>query len=527
MQITQRTSLPKRIGRAIGTVLLCLLITLAFLTFFSAAWYVRVYGRIGFDSVLYTLTGGLGGVSTDLVTKYLSGAVLPALCCALVACGLLFWDGKPLVRIRRFTLFPLPRWLASAVAVALSLGLIIHAAFNMEFVQYVVNSNRTGLIYQDEYRDPKDVNISFPEQKRNLIYIMLESMETSYLDTAMGGALDYNLIPELTELAQNNINFSHNSYVGGFREVTGTSWTIGAMVGHTSGVHLKVPEGITDWQNGYGTQGEFLPGVTSITSILKEQGYNQALMVGSDAGFGGRETYFETHGIDNIYNLYTAWYDGTVEYGYWNNWWGFEDEILYNYAQNVITEMAQQEQPFAFTMLTVDTHHIGGYACGQCVDQYEEQYENVISCASRQVYRFIQWIMEQPFYENTTIIITGDHCSMDKGYFNRNVDAGYERHVYNCFINAAATPFNTQNRQFCALDMFPTTLAAMGCTIEGERLGLGTNLFSGRPTLMEEMGYTQFCAELSKKSQYYIDNFYGEIKEVIPTTKPTESTATG
>ena len=62
---------------------------------------------------------------------------------------------------------------------------------------------------------------------------------------------------------------------------------------------------------------------------------------------------------------------------------------------------------------------------------------------------------------------------------------------------------------------------AMGCTIGGDRLGLGTNLFSARNTLMEEMGYSRLCAELSKKSQYYSDHFYGEIKEVIPTTAPT------
>ena len=180
--------------------------------------------------------------------------------------------------------------------------------------------------------------------------------------------------------------------------------------------------------------------------------------------------------------------------------------------------MAAGDQPFAFTMLTVDTHHIGGYKCDLCVDEHEEQYENVISCGSRQVYKFVQWIMEQDFYENTTIVITGDHCSMDKGYFSRNVDEGYQRHVYNCFINAAATPFTTQNRQFCAMDMFPTTLAAMGCTIEGERLGLGTNLFSGRRTLMEEMGYAKLCTELSKKSEYYSEHFYGKIKDVEETT---------
>lgn len=523
MQTVKENTRGRRIAEAVLMVALSLLMLIAFLCFFAAVWYVKIYGRIGFDSVIYTLTGGLGGVSPELVTKFLSGAVLPALLCTLVLTVLLFWQGRPLLRIRSVTLYPIRPWVANVIAGLLSLGLILHAAFNVELVDYLINSNRTGLIYQDEYKDPKDVSITFPEQKRNLIYIMLESMETSYLDKGMGGALDYNLIPELTELAQNNINFSHNETVGGFREVTGTSWTIGAMVGHTAGVHLKVPDGIKDWQNGYGSQGEFLPGLTSITSILKEQGYNQALMVGSDAGFGGRETYFQSHGIDNIYDLYTAWYDGTVETGYWNGFWGFEDEILFDYAKNKISQMAQEDEPFAFTMLTVDTHHIGGFKCGQCVDQYEEQYENVISCSSRQVYRFVQWIMEQDFYENTTIVITGDHCSMDRGYFNRNVDPGYVRHVYNCFINAAATPFNTQNRQFCAMDMFPTTLAAMGCTIEGNRLGLGTNLFSTMPTLMEKLGYTKLCAELSKKSAYYSENFYGQIKEVIPTEPMTSA----
>ena len=34
----------------------------------------------------------------------------------------------------------------------------------------------------DNYVDPSSVNITFPEQKRNLIYIFLESMEMTYAD---------------------------------------------------------------------------------------------------------------------------------------------------------------------------------------------------------------------------------------------------------------------------------------------------------------------------------------------------------
>ena len=62
------------------------------------------------------------------------------------------------------------------------------------------------------------------------------------------------------------------------------------------------------------------------------------------------------------------------------------------------------------------------------------------------------------------------------------------------------------------MDMFPTTLAALGCEIEGERLGIGTNLFSSQPTLLEEVGYDRMNEELEYGSKYYDERFmYGEI----------------
>ena len=97
---------------------------------------------------------------------------------------------------------------------------------------------------------------------------------------------------------------------------------------------------------------------------------------------------------------------------------------------------------------------------------------------------------------------------MDEEYIN-TVGAGeFSRRVYNCFINSAVKPSKMRNREAFTIDMFPTTLAAMGCTIEGERLGLGTNLFSDTPTLGEVMGSENFNNELKKKSSYYTKNFF-------------------
>lgn len=97
---------------------------------------------------------------------------------------------------------------------------------------------------------------------------------------------------------------------------------------------------------------------------------------------------------------------------------------------------------------------------------------------------------------------------MDNGYFQRMVDEDYQRLLYNCFINTPAKAAKTTNRQYAAVDLFPTTLAAIGCTIQGDRLGLGTNLFSGKKTITERWGFEHFNEELAKASTYYEENFW-------------------
>ncbi len=187
--------------------------------------------------------------------------------------------------------------------------------------------------------------------------------------------------------------------------------------------------------------------------------------------------------------------------------WGMEDSILYEYAKQKLTEIAGQGEPFNFTMLTVDTHPPEGYVCSLCDNTYSSQYENVLACSSKQAVSFINWAKEQEWYDNTTIVITGDHLSMKKDIWDDIGD--YERTVYNCFLNLpeGVSPVRHTNREFTVLDMFPTVLTAVGVDIEGDRLGLGTNLFSERTTLPEEMGFDVFNRELELYSDYYYMNF--------------------
>ena len=443
----------------------------------------------------------MSGTDSAVIMNFMTTALLPAIV-AWVVLSLLF--GAKRGNGEKF--YPFTRKRSRIISLVLSLVMLTCAAVTVDLPSYIAYVSQQSTIYQDEYVDPLKAEITFPEEKRNLIYIFLESMENTYMSKDVGGGLDENVMPELTALVQDeeNINFSHTDGIGGFHNMTGASWTIGAMVAHTSGIPLKVPIGVD--RNEYG-QDSFLPGVNTLTNVLQEAGYYQTLMVGSDANFGGRKPYFEQHGLDRTFDIFTAREVGIVPPGYFV-FWGMEDMHLFDFAKQELTKIAEQEEPFAFTMLTVDTHRTNGYVCRKCIRLWGEQYENVISCSSKQVYDFVEWIKQQDFYENTTIIIAGDHITMDEGYIDRNVDETYDRTVYNCIINSAIEGQNTKNRQFVAADMFPTTLAAMGCEIKGERLGLGTNLFSGKPTLAEEMGLEVFDGELLKTSDYYTKNFF-------------------
>lgn len=498
-----------KIWSALLVVLVSLLVILAFLAFYSAKWYANTYGQLGFDSILYTLLSDLGGVESDLVNAYLRTALTPALYWSIPICFLLFFPFKKHITVRLFKkqipLLPAKRVIAFCLCFVIFFSLIIPAAINVELFEYIKYISSSSTIYQDEYVNPATASITFPEQKRNLIYIFLESMETTYFSKEQGGFLETSAAPELYNLAESNINFSPNDGVGGLFCSFGSSWTIGAMVAQTAGIPLKTPPGVDG--NKYGENEDFLPGVTSITDILHDNGYHQTLMVGSDPTFGGRQQYYTSHGLDSLYSIFTAWSEGFVAGDYYE-WWGIEDRLLFDYAKQKLPGIAAENQPFALTLLTTDTHHIDGYLCPDCIKTSDIQYENVISCSSRKVVEFVEWVQKQDFYENTTIIIVGDHLTMDNGYIQSVGAEEFDRRVYNCFINCAADPSSTRNRVAFTVDMFPTTLGALGCTIEGNRLGLGTNLFSDTPTLGEKLGSDKFNEELGKSSQYYTSNFF-------------------
>ena len=491
----------KKILLIIGAILGALLSTIGTLLYFSIKWMFKTWTNLTMDELVYHMTAPLEGTNDGMIQEYLDVCAVPAiLMLLLVVILFIAWRTKK-------------RWYvvmgASSIVPIIVSGVSVHGAWNeLDVGSFVDGQSTYSSFIDDNYVDPADVALTFPEQKRNLIYIFLESMEMTYADKENGGAFDKNVIPELTELAQENEDFSgEDKELNGGYAMTGATWTMGAMFAHTSGIPLSISIDGNDMN----TQEHFFAGAVTLGDILESAGYCQNLMIGSDATFGGRRLYFTEHGNYNIYDYNYASENGLIPPDY-RVWWGYEDEKLFSFAKDKLTELSQQSTPFNFTMLTVDTHFEDGYPCELCTDEFgDNQYANVMACSSRQVKELVDWIQQQDFYENTTIVIAGDHPTMDKD-FCEDIDEDYIRKVYTTYINPAAELETTEKRNYTTFDNFPTTLAALGVKIDGNRLGLGTNLFSSTQTLTERFGIDKMESELKKKSKMM--EKLGDIREV-------------
>lgn len=478
---------------------------------FFSTWYVEFFGKITPEQLLFNLKAPLKGTEFGMTEEILKSPVLNIVICTIPFLIFINWKYNVfLINKNNEKKTILNKKRVRIISILLSIVTLVGGAsfgINKLQLQKIAKAYLSSSTYlADNYVNPRDVKMTFPNKKRNLIHIYLESVENSYLDKDLGGYMDVNLMPELTELYKEGLSFSNTDKFGGPHTTYASEWSVAAMINMDMGLPLKIPMG----RNSYGKDGSFLPGAVGIGDILHAQGYNQTIMFGADADFGGLTTYFTSHGKFNIFDYKAAKKKGLIPEDYYV-WWGFEDDKLYEYAKNEITRLSKEDKPFNFTMETADTHFPDGYLSEKAEKKHDSQYANVISYSTKETVDFVKWIQKQPFYENTTIVITGDHPSMDKKFFN-DFDTNYERTIVNLILNAPITTDNVKNRQFAPFDMFPTILSTLGVEIDGDRLGLGTNLYSNKKTIIEEHGIDTVNNGLGDNSDLFNDEFINDKK---------------
>ena len=478
---------------------------------------LALYIHFGFDNItveqlIFSATVKTEATSFDAIKGGLTIIIIgiPAI---LLIYGLIeyliskFIRGRVTFEIRFFKkrfehdLFTMTKKRRLIVSIVIFFIMAFMGAHIIKLDKYIIGKLSTTEIFEKYYLDTNKAEITFEGKKHNLIYIYVESLESTLASKLNGGIFDESVIPNLESYAENNTNFSYNSGVGGFYSVIGTQWTVAAMIAQTSSTPLRLNiDG-----NSYSGYSSMMPGVKSLGEYLNDNGYKNYLMMGSDASYGGRRDYFTQHGNYEIYDYLWAKEEKLIPEDY-HVWWGFEDKKLFKYAKNQLAKIASKNEPFNFTLLTADTHFIDGYLDDSCKKPFNSHYANAFHCSDSMIYEFVEWIKKQDFFKDTTLIIVGDHPTMQSNFYPEGTKY---RTVYNVILNSLVEADNSKNRIATTFYMYPTTLASIGATIIGNKIGFGTNLYSNEKTLAEVVGTEYINKEFDKKSFYYDNEILG------------------
>lgn len=480
-----------------------LFILFIFSIIFIGSIFVKIFfSKIYFEEVLFYLTNGIGETDTS---SFIIGIVtcLPLFTVFYLFMASLFYDisfGKIKMfnkKGKQIYPFNLSKKLKSTITICFMTLSIILLLLAVNIHEYIIYSNATSSFIEENYVNPEEVEITF-EEKRNLIIIYVESLETSLFTKEQGGYWDYEVIPELYKLLTEDdvISFYNKNISQGYNMINGSSWTTASLFSNTSGLPFKIRIN----QNAYHSD-KFMNGAYTLNDLLKDNGYHNEFISAAKTSFGGLKEYYTRHGDFTIVDI-----DSLDEFGFTTTKddlgkWGFNDNYMFEIAKKRLEEISKKDKPFNLQLASIDTHFIDGYVGKYSETKFKHQYENAYATTSKLTYEFIEWLREQTFYDNTTIVILGDHLSMQDDFFKKR--GAKDRYIYGAIINPIKMTDNNHDRIVTSLDTYPTVIGAIGGNIKGNKLGLGVNLFSNEKTLAEKYGLKYVDGELKKKSVFY------------------------
>lgn len=296
------------------------------------------------------------------------------------------------------------------------------------------------------------------EPERDLIWIYLESLESSYLDTQRFPGLT----PHLQALQKQALTFTR------LYQAEGTGWTIAGMVASQCGVPLlSLADG-----NALTGADRFMSNATCLGDLLKQRGYQLHHLGGASLVFAGKGAFYRTHGfipqgLEEITPHLPAKTPQTA--------WGLHDDTLYRHAWETLENLASQQNPVGLTMLTLDTHHPKGHPSPSCqplrYGNGRNPMLNAVHCADHLVGRFVEQLRQHPRYQNALVVIASNHLAMPNTA-TAQLDQGPRFNLL-MLLNSGQTPRQI-DRIGTTLDTAPTVLRQLGLNVPA--LGYGRDL---------------------------------------------------
>lgn len=373
---------------------------------------------------------------------------------------------------------------------------------NFNVISYLKKEN-SNFIHDNYYRlDTSSITFD-GNKKSNLILIFVESLERGYSNEEVYGE---NLIPILSSKLSEGISFNN------FKKIQGAYFTIDGISAQTLGMPLlQLPDNFSMIPTD--TYGAVLSNSPGIFNVLKNQKYQTISFMGTHGWFTNMSLFLEAHGIDNLFErnyFVNAGYeldDDTL--GFYDS---FRDDFVFNRFKEYLSTNLEADKNFAAMIQTYDTHFPNGFSPKNKRTHGDDNIKDAWLFSDSIVGNFLDWAKTQQWYDDTVIVVVGDHPWQDaNNEFTNLTKKDQERQIYNLIIHSRKSNVNN-SCSYSNIDMAPTILNALGINFKSvstsgiesdSKLGLGVSLFSTDMTLVCRYGQETLRKELDRYSYFY------------------------
>ena len=225
----------------------------------------------------------------------------------------------------------------------------------------------------------------------------------------------------------------------------------------------------------------------SLASILKGQGYYTAVFHANEKEFWNRETMYEALGFDHFFDESAFLVNEENSFG-----WGLTDEAFFEQTLNYLKGLPQ---PFYAKLLTLTNHYpfeipeqYQYISPGETNNEIVNHYITTVRYLDEALKSFITNLKESGLYDNTIIVMYGDHYGLSESYYEDLAILLQEEEItLNRHLDLQRVPFiihlpNQEEGEVVStvsgqIDMKPTLLNLVGLPVNAY-INFGQDLFA-------------------------------------------------
>ena len=176
----------KKFGKVLLKILAVLLIFLIAMLAFAALWCMDTWQNNTMDQIMFHITSPIEGTSSEILVGFILKVLLPSV--LVTAAAVITKAVLKKKEAKEKTIKTVNVVIAAVLAVFLGISAFLFMS-KYKVIEYFSAKSVNSDFIKDNYADPEKTAITFPEKKRNLIYIYLESVEMTYADKKSGGEI--------------------------------------------------------------------------------------------------------------------------------------------------------------------------------------------------------------------------------------------------------------------------------------------------------------------------------------------------